>query len=329
MGKGGGALNTWLKEFTALVFTQTIQAFIYAIVISIIMLGMNGVVDSTTDGISANDHNGAVGLMSVFALMSVFKVEEMARRIFGISDTKASPGGAMKSLAKTAIAASLGKRVLNNAGKIIGGAKAVNKAGQDRRKLAKRIDEDKADFGIKAKNSSDPALNTRTVSGGSSTSSGMRSSSGGTSTGAGDSVIPSNVAAISNSDKRKLREALRRYEDQLSEINKAKAEGWKSIASGMTESIGSVIGGASGAAFGAANGEFDSIVNGLMSGAGIGDTIGKGAVESVDKAINFVKRNYKHQAGMSNKQLRSKLDELTRTIESSGVSYNVDVVDDA
>lgn len=321
MGKGGGALNTWLKEFTALVFTQTIQAFIYAIVISIIMLGMGGKVDDTTNGISANDHNGAVGLMSVFALMSVFKVEEMARRIFGISDTKASTGSAMKSIAKTAIAASLGKRVLNNAGKILGGAKAINKAGQDRRKLAKRIDEDTADFGIKAKNSSDASLNSR---GGSRLT---VSSSGGAGTSGSDSAIPSNVAAVSNSDKRKLREALRRYEDQLSEINKAKAEGWKSIASGMSEGVGSVIGGAAGGAFGAANGEIDDIVNGIMSGAGIGDTIGKGAVESVDRAINFVKRNYNRQAGMSNRQLRSKLDELTRTVESSGGNYNVDVDD--
>ena len=36
-GKGGGALSTWIKEFCQLVFIQTLQAFIYAIVNRIVI----------------------------------------------------------------------------------------------------------------------------------------------------------------------------------------------------------------------------------------------------------------------------------------------------
>ena len=37
-GKKGGVLGSWIKEFCTLVFIQTIQAFIYAIIISVIFV---------------------------------------------------------------------------------------------------------------------------------------------------------------------------------------------------------------------------------------------------------------------------------------------------
>ena len=67
----GGVLNNWIREFCTLVFTQTIQAFLYAVIISVILLGM-----TKDNNVSADDYNASLGLMCTFALMSIFKVEK-------------------------------------------------------------------------------------------------------------------------------------------------------------------------------------------------------------------------------------------------------------
>ena len=314
MGKGGGALNTWLKEFTTLVFTQTIQAFIFAIIISLILFGMV----NTSEDITDTDHNSALGLMATFALLSVFKVEDMARKIFGLGDSKASNRNAMRAIAKTAFAAKLGAKTLNNAGKVIGGVRAIGKARQDRRKLASRMDQDKADYGIDAKDSNDSALDAvHSVDGGGSGGSGGSGASvpsgGGSSAAA---AIARNAQQVSNLNKKKLRDALRQYEDQLKEINKARDEGIKSIASGLTESVGALFGGTAGAILSSSDGNFDDVVAGIVAGAGAGDVVGKQAVDAIDKSIKFVQGAYNHKAGMSNRELQAKIKELEASINN-------------
>lgn len=309
MGKGGGALSAWLKEFTALVFTQTIQAFIYAIIISIILFSMDKHV-----GVSANDNNSALGLMSVFALLSVFKVEDMAKKIFGVGDTKAGHKGAMQSLAKTAIAANLGKRVLNNGAKILGGTRAVVQSGFDKGKLKRSIKQEteKASAGGSASaggatagasssgNMSDAqkkyydkakqakangdmngykkymekASFARTIE------NSVGSSGGGAGNGGSDAEV-----------KQKLQAAEKEFKNKLEEINKARNEGWKSIASGLTETAGAVLGGTTAGLFSAADGNFDNIVKDIVSGMGAGDAIGKSTIDGLETSLKFATRN--------------------------------------
>ena len=291
MGKnGGGALSMWIKEFTSLVFTQTIQAFIYTMIISMILFGMG-----TRKEENANDNNSALGFMATVALLSVFKVEEMSKRIFGLHDTKANPGNAMKSIAKTAFAAKLGKRALDNIGKITGGIGAITKARQDRKKLATRLEEDKKDFGGMSGGTSGPA-NAGDITG----------AGGGVSTygGGGGTSAHGESANISLANKRRMRDAYRQYQDKLSEINKQRNEGIKNIFSGVTESAGAIFGGATGMVLGGADGNLDEAIQGIMAGAGVGDSIGQSAVNSVEKAINFATRNYKREKGMGNKELK-------------------------
>ena len=336
MGKGGGALSMWIKEFTALVFTQTIQAFIYAIVISVILFGMV----KTGSDISADDNNAALGLMSTFALLSVFKVEELAKKIFGIGDTKASHGNAMKSIAKTAIAAKLGGRVLNNAGKVFSGVKSINQAGQDRRKAKKRLDEDMADNGAVMGADGKPVfVGKNKTSGGSSTVTRANASSGGDGTStvnvdAGASGSGGNVnvdvdgSEISAADKRRVKNALRTYEDKLSEINKSRREGIKSIISGTVESVGATFGATAGGLLGGADGDIDEMLQGMMAGAGAGDIVGKNMVEAVDRAAQFVQRNYKREAGMSNKDLQRAINDYKDALNKANVNYGSSSVDD-
>lgn len=347
MGKGG-ALSAWLKEFTALVFTQTIQAFIYAIIISIILFGM---VPKSGD-ISADDNNAALGLMSTFALLSVFKVEEMAKKIFGVGDTKASHKNAMKSIAKTAIAAKLGSRVLNNAGKFLGGVKAVSQAGQDRRKQKARLIEDMQDNGFdengnyigKGKTSAakmaagSTASSSSGIAAGSATDFSVNSSVGSSVDSSVDSSVGSSVASsagssaggadISDAAKRRMKNALRTYEDKLSEINKARDEGWKNIASSLTESAGSVFGATAGGILGGADGDIDEMLQGIMAGAGAGDIVGKNVVAGLDRAVQFAKRNYNRQAGVSAKELKRTISTYKQAIEDLNVQYGINDVSD-
>ena len=335
MGGKGGALSVWIKEFTSLVFTQTLQAFIYAIVISIILFGMNTVSD-----VNADDNNSALGLMATFALLSVFKVEELAKKI---ADTKAKPGNAMKSIAKTAIAAKLGKRVLDNAGKVFGGIGAITKSRQDRKKLNKRLQEDMEDNGfIKDKDGKVTYVKGKKVSGGAGPKATSASSNASGNGGSSDAENEVNEAVnnatngmdatykaeISAADQRRIRNAMRTYEDKISEINKARNEGIKNIFKGSTEFIGSGFGAAAGGVFGGADGNLDEMLQGIMAGAGVGDALGESAVNAVDKAIGFVQRNYKRERGMSNKQLQDSLKAYKKAVDAAVVNYNIINVDD-
>lgn len=360
MGKGGGPLSVWLKEFTALVFTQTIQAFVYAMVISIILYGM-----SSKGNITADDNNSALGLMATFALLSVFKVEELSKKIFGVGDTKASHKNAMKSIAKTAIAAKLGGRVLNNTGKFFGGVKAIGQAGQDRKKAKKRLTEDMKDNGFDEKGNyigKGKISGTNGTSGSSSASStaGMsaaqkkyydaakaakangdmdgyhknmefaslaRTMEGGSSGGsaAGSS---SGGADVSDAAKRRMKNALRTYEDKLSEINKARDEGWKNIASSIEESAGALVLGTAGGILGGADGDIDEMLQGIMAGAGAGDIIGKNVINGLDKSVNFLKRQAKREAGVSSKELKRTISMYKDSIENLNVQYGVNDVSD-
>lgn len=349
MGKGG-ALSVWLKEFTALIFTQAIQAFIYAIIISIILYGMG-----PRDQISADDNNAALGLMSTFALLSVFKVEEMAKKIFGISETKASHKNAMKSIAKTAIAAKLGKRVLNNAGKVFGGIKAINQSGQDRRKAKSRLEEDMKDNGFEMRDGKAVYVGRRTAAtvagagAAAATAVGAVTASG--SSGSfvdapeafadiqvGGDVTPSVTAPVgtssstrdvlSDASKRRMKNALRSYEDKLGEINKAKAEGIKSIASGLTESVGAIVGATTGGLLGGADGDLDEMLQGVLAGAGVGDIVGKTAVDGIDRAVQFAKRNANRKQGVSTKELKNAINAYKTAIEDMNVTYGINDISD-
>lgn len=147
MGKGG-PLSAWIREFTTLVFVQTVQAFIFAIIILLIMSAM----EPPTDTAEADDYNVGVGLMCVFALTSLFKVEEIVKKIFGLQATKADHSNAIKSIAKTAFAVKLGKRVLDNGKKITGGVKQIADARKGSLKNKERYKEDLNDLGIKDPN---------------------------------------------------------------------------------------------------------------------------------------------------------------------------------
>ena len=337
MGKGGSALSLWIREFTALVFTQSIQAFIYAVIISVILYGM------TSKSPSAST-NSALGMMSVFALLSVFKVEEMSKKIFGFPDTKASPGNAMKSIAKTAFAVQLGKRVLDNVGKVTGGLGKIGKAGKTRAGAKSRLDEDAADNGFELKDGkytyTGKSKNTGNIvvpqgSGGNrpaGNGGGNGNAGGSGDVGNIDVDIPNipvasagDTAYASDAARRRMREALRRAEDERAKANEMRNEGIKDIFSGLTETLAAPVGAATGAVLAGADGNIDELLQGLVAGAGAGDAVGEATVNALSKAVKNVNKMAKHKPGMSNKEFKAAIDDLTRTVQSQ--AYRSDASD--
>lgn len=132
-GKGGGPLNAWIKEFYELVFIQTLQAFVFALTIGFIIsiLGQQTAMDKT-------DQNTSLGIICIVALTSIFKIEEIARRIFGYGPTKADHGNAVASIGKSMSALKMGKNLLDNGKKVVSGAGAVFGANKERVKAIKR-----------------------------------------------------------------------------------------------------------------------------------------------------------------------------------------------
>lgn len=132
-GKGGGPLSAWIKEFCELVFIQTLQAFIFALTMGFIIsiLSQQVAMDQT-------DRNTSLGIICIVALTSIFKVEEIARRIFGFGPTKADHGNAVQSIGKSMLALRMGKNLLDNGKKIAGGFGAVVGSHGEKLKAIKR-----------------------------------------------------------------------------------------------------------------------------------------------------------------------------------------------
>lgn len=283
--KGGPVLNSWIKEFCTLVFIQTIQAFIYAIIISIIVeMSFLSIED-------VDDRNASMGIICVVALTAVFKVEELIKKIFGIGNSKADVHGAMSSLAKTAIAWNFGKRVLDNTTKVAGGIKSRQDAAKGRQKLKSRMERDQATFGIggavpdEAMDDIGPQIQQERL--GAETSNAVDLGSYvGTTHFNNQAIEVANKKSQAGNNVTKNGKNIRdynammdKYQDQLDELKKKRQEGTKQILRGLGETAGAVPGALAGAVIGGADGDLDAALRGAAVGIGIGDTIGGNVAE--------------------------------------------------
>lgn len=277
-GKKGAVLNSWIKEFCTLVFIQTIQAFIYAIIISVI------VKMSFMDIADVDDRNSSIGIICVIALTSVFKVEEMVKKIFGIGNTKADARGAMSSLAKTAIAWQFGKKVLDNGVKMASGAKGIRDAAKGRAKLKQRMDRDRATFDDESDSSGalgaaqdpskeyyDKALAAKAAGNmdGYRTNMGIAAGIKKAGNNGGSGSSPK-----SGKNTRDYNAMMDKYQDQLDELKKKKRDGIRQIIQGAGETAGALPGFVGGAIVGGADGNIDEALRGAAVGMGMGDTLG-------------------------------------------------------
>lgn len=124
-----GVFTTWIKELCALVFVQTIQAFILAIVLSIILT----FIKDNGSKVSEQATVQSLGVLCIILLTSLTKMEQITKKIFGLDSgllQNKPPHGLMASY----MALKAAGRIFNNIPKMAGGIGNIIGAGTDKKK---------------------------------------------------------------------------------------------------------------------------------------------------------------------------------------------------
>ncbi|MDD3303673.1 MAG: hypothetical protein PHP54_02010 [Clostridia bacterium] len=295
----------WLKEFCSLIFTQTVQAFLLAIIMSV-------VVATATTGRSEDVGNtaSATGLIAIIALASLSKIEILVKKIFGVESQFGDPamhnghGALMGGL----IAAKLAGRALNNVPKIAGGIKGVIGTRKTKANALAKMNRDIAAANGKIADPNNNSLG----SGGNgegdsnsgnigivSTTSGGTSSTGGTlkesmnrlstalekATPAFEKSATATANAAGKLTQEKFNKINDDYEKALGDIKKSKRENIAKIVSGTLETASLPIGALAGGTVSAAMG--DNILKGAGVGVGVTDLLSEKMVSATNSAIDF------------------------------------------
>lgn len=315
-----GVLESWIREFCSLVFIQSIQAFIFTIIIALIVA-----VGSANNG-NQDSKNLAFGVVAIVGLASISKMEELTKKIFGIGPNLTDPSmrGGVKSWMTMMAAGKLAKNVLDNPKKIAAGVKgsltankekmdALNARKKAMDKLNKRVTRDFgspiAASGLEQiaqssgeQGAAESSENVNLPNNVNDTAASVETTSSDVSPSAKDE----NTAAVSNlgeptgfssrsiSDSNKLYdkyqdqadEIEKNYKDKIKEIEKKQKESWKTSASGITETLGALMGGTAGIIKGMSEGDIKGMIDGAGFGMGIGDAIG---AKAVDLPVNLTK----------------------------------------
>lgn len=297
----GNVFSIWIKEFCALVFTQSVQAFLIAVILILVAESV-----SLSNGYTTLETNNAAGVLAIIALTSISKMEMLIKKILGIesSVTDSSMSGGKGGILGTVIALKMLKRVTDNIPKMAAGVGGVVSAGAQRKKLNLAENKEKLNQYRKFNELHEGA---NSPSGGAGAGAGGAGAGGAGAGGAGNgngAGAGAGGAGYNNSyapgkdyikDKHALEDNLEKikadYEQKRKDLNKQSRESIKKIISGITESTGAVMGAATGAVVGAGTG--DDILRTAATGMGVGDMIGKGAVDIssslVEKSIETSK----------------------------------------
>lgn len=274
VGSRTSVFTSWFKELFTLIFVQTFQAFLLAIIMTMII--------SLTVSDYLRDENGisAVGILAIFALLSLSKIELLVKNIFGLTSGVADTSlaaGQKSSFAGGLLALHAGKKLLDNPRKMLGGAKNAV-LGQFRMRQARN---NKMDRDIPAKLKADGD-----ATGELGASTGNSPRSGGSGTGA-ITRLSDNIAELTrelqkqsrNADTKDKGDKLKELQNAIDEAKKQRDEGLKSMLKGGLETVGAAHGALAGGVIGMARGE--NTLETAIQGAGVGDVIG----EAVSNAI--------------------------------------------
>lgn len=322
-----GVFTTWVKELCALVFVQTIQAFILAIVISIIItfIAPNTSGDKIAKLTDA-DSVSALGILCIVLLTSLTKMEQITKKIFGLDSgilQNKPPHGLMASyMALKAVG-----RVFNNVPKMIGGiGSATLGAGLDKKKAnskmltrlqrkgldksgnplpgAKQIasgdsgsqsggsdsveDREYYNKAMEAKKRGDMAGYHRNMG----IQAGINKARKSVAQGGGTS---SSSGGTSSSDKVRddYYKIMEKYDDELAKAKEKRRKGIQDAFSGGIETIGAAAGGMVGLSIGSvsglATGDLDQIHKATAYGIGVGDALGEHLTNAVASATTSIK----------------------------------------
>lgn len=275
----------WLREFCMLVFIQSVQAFIFAIIMRLLvsMLSYNN--------LTQIDAGNATSLMAVFLLASVSKIEDIVKKVFGIKSGFHDSGmrGGLKSLATTMMAGKLAKGALDNVGKFTGGVTGAIGAGKgiarQRARMASDLNKNAAPQA--GSSGSKPALNAEPTATDymdkakeAKANGDMRGYERYRGMAAGMNKSAKAAAAAESASKGSgksfdRQKAIDEYDDKIRELKSKRRQSIIGAVSGTVETAGALVGGTMGMIGGAAMGEGKEIVQGGLAGMGVGDTVGR------------------------------------------------------
>lgn len=280
--KNNKIFSVWLREICSLIFVQSIQAFLVAIMLVV-------VIELYISSLSGNGSGlRAMGIYAIIILSMIPKVELLVKKIFGLGSgvMDESMMGGKRSLLKSGLAIRGAMSVLNNGGKIAGGLLAMGStlpfgsAGKQAR-IAKNnmeaADSDRRRLGLNSDNSNNSG-NSRNVTSTRRRSLGAASPSSGSSNG----------GSLGNLGAADLAEAIKKanasdpqeeYEKARHQLSQKRWEGLKQATSGVFETVGAIEGAAAGAIVGLGTGG-DDVLQDMGIGMGIGDQIGSFAADA-------------------------------------------------
>lgn len=304
--------NVWFREFASLVFTQTVQAFLLAAVMSVIV--------STASSASAQDQNvgiSATGVIAIVALTSISKIERLVKKIFGVESQFGDPSmkNGMGALAGSLIAAKMAGKLLNNVPKIGGAIKGRADGKKDMMKAEQRR---ARDLGALAKGSPAGTIAQRNMNetlSDQNTVDEQAEADRQSETAQALSQQSGNMSRAVNrggyNDDYALERLYRiqdKYDESINAAKKKRRDSFYKGLSGLSESAFAVGGAAVGFSISAATG--DNMVQGAATGAGVGDMFGQFAVGAA-KTAGDIRRDY----GSNKKATQKAINEINNTSE--------------
>lgn len=284
-----GIFSSWFREFATLVLTQTVQAFLLAIVMSVIISCLAE---------AGKDSVNAAGLLAIIALSSFNKIELLVKNIFGVtSQYGPSLDNGARGLMGTAMAFRGMKNISDNAGKAIKGARlkregeaglrALNAAGGkiDSSKLNPDTNNDDKTLGEETgKAVEEQVVKLQTLG----------------DINALTNAIQRLTTATETGNKTDTQSKMEKYQDMIN-------QGRDMQKSALHESVGATIGGAAGAIYGMAKG--DDIGKSALAGAGVGDTAGKTLAQHQSETRDYKNRMEK-LADIGEKNIKDSREEI-------------------
>lgn len=327
-----GVFTTWLKELCALVFLQTIQAFILAMVLSIILTFLKQI----GTNVSEQAQVSALGVLCILLLASLTKMEQITKKIFGLDSgilQNKPPHGLMASyMALKAVG-----RVFNNVPKMIGGIgsatvgtwtdkkkasatmlsrlnrKGLDKNGNQVNGAAPQINAPSGENNLLESNEYYEKAKKAKVDGNMDEYHKNMNIQAGINKAkkamAGNATVPSRLNKGVTSDNKAQDDYYKimdKYNDEIAKATEKRKNGWKDAASGFNETLGAIAGGGIGLSVGSitglATGDLDQIHKATAYGIGLGDAVGENVTKAASTVISGASSNAKARSNLG-KQL--------------------------
>ena len=346
VGKQSDTLSKWIKEFCALVFVQSIQAFLLTMISSLVIT-----INNASSSVTESSAQG-LAVINIIALASMAKIESLISDMLGmkssIADTSLSGGAKMGMHGLAGGLATIAglKRIGDNGKKIAGGARNIASARKDyKNALAaknKKLDQfaELANAGAGAAGVAGAAAPAGSTAATAATTPSSSASASGSATGAtsaagttgatsnagvGVAATGGKTSGLTIKDKHRYQDALDNCDAKIAEAQKKKREAAWGLAGGLGETAGSIAGGVTGAIFAgtahAAAGNFNvqDVVADAIKGAGAGDIIAESIHNTVSGAVNFT-ADIKRGNGQKNiqREIKQKQREIKAAYEKAG-----------